>query len=205
MGRSEKLAKEEALWRATNLFWLEGCSAVSIRDLEEELDLRAPAIYRRFKSKDELLAQCIEYYLDTVLADRIKRFLEDSTDPLDGLYDFFTSTLERQEGESRRRGCLLANAAAQAEGQVPEVRAALDRGWRLTEGAFRSQVERAQELGQLDNGLDAGALARSLLMTLQGLLTLMRVDDADLQPGIDATFELLGRPRTSSSKHLRES
>ncbi len=204
MGRPTKLRLDEVLKRATNLFWMQGSDAVSTRDLEAVLGLRAPAIYRRFQSKDELLARCIDYYVDTVIAGRIQRILDDAADPLSGLHHFFTSTLEPHGREPRLRGCLLANTAAHADGQVPEVRAAIHRGWRLIDSTFRHQITRAQRAGQLDTRLDPEALSQALLMSLQGLLTLVRAGATDLQPGIDATFGLLGGQATSTAHHRSE-
>ena len=183
---------DEVLRRATDLFWLRGCDSVSTRDLEAALDLRAPAIYRRFKNKDELLARSIDFYVDNVIMGRIRRILQEGEDPLDGLQRFFTSTLEPHGRERQLRGCLLANTAAHAEGQVPEVRASIHRGWDVLESAFRRQIVRAQEAGQVEAQLDPESLSQALLMSLQGLLTLVRAGTPDLRPGISATFSLLG-------------
>jgi len=189
MGRPSKLDLEEILRRATFLFWAEGCDAVSTRDLERALDLRAPAIYRRFPSKDDLLARCLEYYIDHVVTPRIQRFLELADDPLEGLEEFFTSTLHTRD--PRVRGCLLANTAAHAEAHVPAIRRAIHRGWRLIDDAFQKQLLRAQRGGQIDPDLDPAALSQSLVMSLEGLLTLVRAGITDLRPGIEATFHLL--------------
>ncbi|MEO1172225.1 MAG: TetR/AcrR family transcriptional regulator, partial [Myxococcota bacterium] len=189
--RPSKMNLEEFLRRATDLFWARGADAVSTRDLEEALDLRAPAIYRRFKSKDELLARCIDFYVDTVIAGRIKRFLNDENDPIYSLREFFTTTLRPHKSEPGLRGCLLANTAAHAEAQVPEVRAALHRGWRSVDRGFRRQLERAQDVGRIDQQIDPESLSLALLMSMEGLLTLARTGLLDLRPGIDATFKLL--------------
>ena len=199
MGRPAKRQLDEVLKRATNLFWLRGCDAVSTRDLEEALDLRAPAIYRRFRTKDELLARCIDHYIDTIIAGRIQRIFDDAADPLLGLQQFFTSTLEPHGRERRLRGCLLANTAAHAEAQVPEVRAAIFRGWDMLDAAFREQIIRAQRAEQVGAHLDPEALSQALLMSLQGLLTLVRAGTTDLRPGIEATFSLLGGPPSSQA------
>lgn len=194
MGRPAKIEHVEILRRATRLFWVRGSDAVSTRALEAALDLRAPAIYRRFPSKDALLARCIDHYVDTVIADRIAKLLEGAEDPLAGLHVFFTSTLAPHPREPRLRGCLLANTAAHASAQVPEVRAALERGWGLTRAAFQRQIARAQRAGQIEPTLHPGALSQALLMSMQGLLTLSRMGVGDLRPGVDVTFRLLGWP-----------
>ncbi len=191
MGRPPKLELDEVLKRTSNLLWQRGADAVSTRDLEAALDLRAPAIYRRFGSKDGLIAQTVAHYVDHIIVGRIERFLEADDDPLQGLHAFFTSTLSPYGREKQLRGCLLANTSTSATGQVPHVRAAIHRGWDLMIAAFRRQVERAQDGGQIDPDLDPEAVTLALLMSLQGLLTLVRAGGPDLRPGIDATFRIL--------------
>lgn len=193
MGRPAKLQREEVLLRATRLFWEKGCDAVSTRDLEEALELRAPAIYRRFQSKGELFARCVDHYVDTVVMGRIRTELEGTDDPIGALHRFFLATLAPDGREPRLRGCLLANTATHADGQIPEVREAMVRGWRLMDGAFRQLIAQAQREGQLDTDLTPEALSQALLLSLQGLLTLLRAGIADLRPGVEATLHLLRR------------
>ncbi len=204
MGRPASLQRDEVLTRAANLFWKQGADNVSTRDLEAAIGLRAPAIYRRFPSKHVLLARAIDHYVDTVIAGRIKRKLDGAADPMQGLYDFFTSTLRPHGREPRLRGCLLANTATHADGQVPEVIAAIRRGWRVTDAALRRQIKRAQRAGQLSPQLDPAELSQSLQMSLQGLLTLIRAGRTDLQPGIDTTFRLLGWPKRPPAEQERD-
>jgi len=192
MGRPTTIETEEVLARATNLFWRKGADAVSTRDLEAAIGLRAPAIYNRFPSKHVLLARSIDHYVDTVIAGRIRHLLDGAEDPIQGLHSFFASTLAPHGKESRLRGCLLANTATYADGQVPEVLAAIHRGWDLTDQGLRRQIERAQRTGQLSADLDPAAVSQALQMSLQGLLTLVRAGRTDLKPGIDLTFRLLG-------------
>ena len=204
MGRPAKLQLDEVLNRATHLFWAEGGDAVSTRDLEKALELRAPAIYRRFRSKDELFARCVNHYVDTVIEGRVRLVFEGTDDPMRALHRFFLSTLEPHGREPRLRGCLLANTATHADAQIPDVHAAIVRGWRLIDTAFQQQIERAQQTGALDADLDPAAVSQALLMSLQGLLTLVRAGITDLRPGIDATFRLLGGTPASSVRQDRE-
>ena len=193
MGRPSKIDLDDVLWRATHLFWVRGCDSVSTRDLEKALDLRAPAMYRRFRSKNELLTRCIDHYIDHVVEGRVQRILEAAEDPLQGLREFFTSTLEPHGSEPQLRGCLLANTAAHAEAHVPEIRDVIRRGWRLIDGAFQKQIKRAQTAGQINPDIDPAAISQALVMSMEGLLTLIRAGRTDLRPGIDATFRLLER------------
>lgn len=192
MGRPTKIKMEELLERSMTLFWERGVDAVTTRDLEAELELRAPAIYRRFASKEALFARAVEHYVDTILVERIRTVFEGADDPVAALHAYFLAAIAPRDREDRLLGCLLVNTATHADGQIPEVRAALLRGLFLVNEAFTREVMRAQEAGRLDTALDPSAVSQALLMSLQGLLTLVRAGVTDLGPGIDATFRMVG-------------
>lgn len=192
MARPTKLDLEDILERATRLFWAEGCDAVSMRDLQDALEVRAPAIYRRFESREALLVQCIQHYIDRVIVGRIEQKLDAADDPIVGLYAFFSSAIEAHGPDGQFRGCLLANTATTEEGRSPDVHAALLQGWSLVDEAFQRHLALAQRSGQIDPALDVTALSQSLLTSLLGLLTLVRAGVTDLRPSLDTTFQLIG-------------
>lgn len=195
MARPKKFDDEGVvLDRAIDLFWKNGVDAVSVRDLEAALELRAPSIYRRFHSKEELLVCCIDRYVDREVAGRIHYFLNEAADPLDGLRAFFTSALRPHPGEQGLRGCLLTTTSGHDEALTPAIRAALDRGFAVIEQAFGEQLQRAKTAGQLDADVDVTAAATALSMSFQGLLVLARSGANDLPAGIDATFRTLAGP-----------
>ena len=194
MARPAKFEVVEVLDRATELFWRDGCDAVTIRDLEVALDLRAPSIYRRFTTKNHLIACCVERYVDQVVRGRVHRILEGSDGPVEGLRLFFTSVLEPLRDERGPRGCLLTVTAGQAAFLDPEIGAAVRAGFEVLEAAFHVQLERGQATGQLRNGIDVAALATTLLASFEGLLVLARSDADGLPAGIDATFGALLAP-----------
>ena len=57
--------------------------------------------------------------------------------------------------------------------------------------AFKTQIQRAQAIGQIDHKLDPEALSLALMMSMQGLLTLARANTQGMSLGIEATFNLL--------------
>ncbi len=197
MARPPKFDDQDVLDRATDLFWKSGADAVSIRDLEAALDLKAPSIYRRFHSKDQLLARCIDRYVQRAIGGRIRFFLQNADDPLGGLRRFFTSTLDPHPGEDRLRGCLLTTTAGSAQADTPEIEQAIKRGFSTIETAFHHQIEQATEAGQVDTDTDPEAVAKALMLSFQGLLVLARSGAGDLLASIDATFSSLEPKRQS--------
>lgn len=192
MARPRKFADDHVvLDRAIDLYWRCGADSVSIRDLEEALELRAPSIYRRFHSKDELLVRCLDRYVDRVILGRIRHLLDDADDPLDGIREFFTSVLLTRPGERDPRGCLVTTTAGHAEAATPEVQRALARGFAAIDTAFERQVARAVATGQLPADTDTAALASALSLVFQGLLVLVRTGTDDLAPTIDSALAVV--------------
>jgi len=194
VARPLKYNDDVVLDRATDLFWKHGSDAVTIRDLEAALDLQAPSIYRRFASKDQLLVQCLDHYVEQTVSGRVRYFFDDAVDPLVGLRAFFTSVLRQHPDEDRLRGCLLTTTASRAD-LDPDVRAAVARGFETIEVAFRSQIERGITGGRIRPDLSVEATAKALLMSFQGLLLLARNGADDLEASVEATFAALALPR----------
>lgn len=188
MGRPAKFSDIDVLDRAVDHFWRDGCESVSIRDLEVVLELKAPSIYRRFESKDHLIASCIDRYSERVIGGRIRHFLSEVEDPLQGLHAFFSSALMPHVDELKLRGCLLTNTANAAAGQTPEVRLAVAAGLGTIEASFRSALQRALDQGSLSPETDVVATAKALLMSFQGLLVLVRAGAPGLESYVDAAF-----------------
>ena len=191
MGRPRKFEDDEVVARATDLFWRDGVDNVSIRDLESALELKAPSIYRRFTSKELLLDACLDRYIVLSVGGRTRHILETAEQPLEGLREFFTSVLEPHPCETDLRGCLLTNTTGRHKMASSHTQQTIDGGFHTIERAFRCQLERAQQAGQLHDGADPEALAKVLLLSFQGLLVLARSGAADLSSTIDAAFDAL--------------
>ncbi|MEM7323248.1 MAG: TetR/AcrR family transcriptional regulator [Actinomycetota bacterium] len=199
MARPAKFDDNVILDRATDLFWRDGVDNVSVRDLEDALELRAPSIYRRYHSREQLVARCIDRYVEIEVSGRITRLLINAVDPLDGLRVFFTSVLRPHAGEATSRGCLLTNTAGGSEAAAPAVATAIRRGLDRIEAALADQLERAVAAGLLDRRLDVAATAKALLLSFQGLLLLARNGDEDLPAGVDAALAALLPPPPAAS------
>jgi TetR/AcrR family transcriptional repressor of nem operon len=185
MGRPQKIDDTQLLDRATALFWRDGADAVTIRDLEVALDLKAPAIYRRYPTKNALIESCVQRYMGRVIDSRIRRHLESSEDPLEGLRSFFVSTLEPHPGEETTRGCLLTVTANQTVFEDPAIRAAVRGGMDRIRAGFQTQIERGQASGHIRSDVSAETQATHLMLVLEGLLVLGRSGSTDVLDGVE--------------------
>lgn len=193
MGRPAKTTDTDVLDATYALAWERGCDDITIRDLEVALDLRAPSIYRRFHSRDELLAAAIDRYSERVVGGRVRRHLEDAADPLHGIRQFFLSAVDSTANPHMPRGCLVATTSQQASYGIPVIRDAVTRGVLAVEGALLTALDRAVAGGHRFTSPNRD-LARALLQGFLGVLMLMRCGHDDLEPGVHVMLDSLLGP-----------
>ena len=194
MGQTLKTTDAEVLDTTYDLIWRRGCDAVSIRDLEVALDIRAPSIYRRFHSRDQLLAAAIDRYVERVVRPRIHHFLVKATDPLDAIRQYSLGNIELQYQLLARRGCLLASTSQQRAFEVPVIRQAVTRGLDEMESALVGALDRAAAHGHRFQ-FATDELARALIQSSVGLMVLMRSGRDGLDAAMTVTLDaLLGPP-----------
>ena len=126
MPRPRLQSDPELLSRSMQLFWRKGYAGTALRDLEDGLGLKAPAIYHRFGNKDGLFLATLEHYLERIVGRRIARYLEEP-DPLHGLRRFFETTYDYIDEDHPPLACLMVNTAAEFGGRDPAVQALLQR------------------------------------------------------------------------------
>ncbi|MEM9893530.1 MAG: TetR/AcrR family transcriptional regulator [Actinomycetota bacterium] len=174
MARQPKFDDDEILDRAMTAFWRGGLHQTSIRDLERILDLKAPSIYRRWGTKDGLGAAVVDHYVDRVVGHRVERHLGGDGDPIDNLVSFLESSVTQSGDGGRLWGCLLTNAALEADDPDPQLLAALHRGLAAIEDGIRAEVDRAGELDRLAPRVDPAAAVDTLTLAMQGLMAMAR-------------------------------
>jgi AcrR family transcriptional regulator len=194
VGQTAKTTDTKMLDITLDLVWQRGCDAVSIRDLEVALDIRAPSIYRRFHSRDQLLAAAIDRYVETVVRQRIRQFLIDADDPLDGICQYYLSNTDVKSKSLARRGCLLVSTSQQAAFKIPVIREAVTRGINEMESALAAALDRAEAQGHQFQ-CAADELAVALTQSHIGFLVLMRSGKDGLNAAMTVTLEALLGPR----------
>ena len=198
MGQPAKTTDTKVLDITFDLVWQRGCDAVSMRDLEVALDIRAPSIYRRFHSRDQLLAAAIDRYVEKVVRPRIRRFLIDADDPLDGVRQYYLSNTDAKFQSLARRGCLLTSTSQQAAFQIPVIREAVTRGSNEMESALAAALNRAAAQGhQFQCAADELALA--LIQSHVGFLAMTRSGRDGLDTAMAVTLDALLGPRNSGT------
>lgn len=151
------------------LFWKKGYEVTSVKDLENATGLKTSSLYNAFGGKEQLFLEVLSYYGDFIIDGRIKRYLLNG-DPLQSIYDFYTSCFNDLRDGQEGMACLLVNASAELSTQNDEVRELVLRYDAILEQAFEDCVIRAQQQGQLPMSRRSEDIASQLVVTLKGLL-----------------------------------
>ena len=154
MGRPPKFDDDDVLDRAVATFWRSGWTATSIRDLEKELELKAPSIYRRFGSRTGLGVAVLDHYVERVIRSRVAKYLSGDGDPLANIEDFLVTSVTPGD-DGRLLGCLVTTDGLEGAGVEHALRRPLDEGRAENERGLRwsaRQVEAPEHLTERVRG-----------------------------------------------------
>lgn len=175
MPRPRQQPDSDLLSQSMQLFWRRGYANTALRDLEEALGLKAPALYHRFGNKDGLFRATLEHYLERIVGRRISRYLEDP-DPVHGLRRFFETTYDYLDADHPPLACLMVNTAAEFGNRDTEVQVILQRSRDRLRAAFLANLTRQRDSGRLQPDANLDDLADTLYLCLQGLLVCSKAD-----------------------------
>ncbi|MGW3142609.1 TetR/AcrR family transcriptional regulator [Streptomyces sp. NPDC001139] len=169
MARTKEFDPEAALQAALELFWQRGYEATSMSDLVDRLGIGRASIYATFGSKHELYLKALDRY-DRAGLEPIMRELSRPGPALPAVRALVRRyATEAADDRLRRSGCLVTNTAAELAPHDAAAARRVERSWDQLETVLHSALLRAQAQDELPAGRDPLALARTLLVLMQGL------------------------------------
>jgi len=171
MARTKEFDPDTALQGALELFWRRGYEATSMADLVQHLGIGRASIYATFGSKHELYLKALDRYLQLRNPNPIE-LLSQPGPALPAVRALVQQYAEESACDEQRRGCLVVNAAVERLPGDSVVARRVESSWDTLEVALASALTRARAQGELADDCDPRALARFLLVVLQGLRVL---------------------------------
>ncbi|MEU2536861.1 TetR/AcrR family transcriptional regulator [Streptomyces iakyrus] len=169
MARTKEFDPDAALQAALELFWRRGYEATSMSDLVAHLGIGRASIYATFGNKHELYLKALDRYDRTGLPP-ILRELSQPGPALPAVRKLVRRyAAEAADARERLNGCMITNAAAELAPHDQAIARHVERNWDQLETMLHSALVRAQAQGELPVGRDPLAVARMLLVLLQGL------------------------------------
>jgi AcrR family transcriptional regulator len=192
MVNTAKHDRQDAIQKATCLFWKKGFHATSMRNLQEVIDMRPGSIYASFGSKEGLFKEALRHYANTSLA-QLTACIETATSPLEALKMFIQGSVIRSRTSSPSGMCMLVKTISELTEDNADLLAEAKRLLSVVEDAFAALLAQAKKCGELDESKDPRRLACFLQMQLMGLRAYARANDSDARVNelIDDAFYCL--------------
>lgn len=173
IGRPRNFDTEQALEAAVQVFWSKGYEATSLQDLIDTMKISKSSFYQTFESKHQLFQNCINNYQE--------RFIYDITDSLKKsktgrsfIDDTFNRLADKARPSGDRRGCLILNCTSEFAQRDPVIAKLITKSIKLMTNVFLSAVKRAQQEGDISPNKKPLPLARYLLSSMNGLITMIK-------------------------------
>ncbi|MES4900768.1 MULTISPECIES: TetR/AcrR family transcriptional regulator [unclassified Streptomyces] len=191
MARPRQFDEQEAVTRATDLFWRRGYGATSVRDLGDELKLMPSSLYRTFKDKHTLFLRALDHYRATESAQAEQRLGADGRSVHQVLRDWMLWLVTCTNDGEPGRGCFVVNTATELGTTDNEVRQRTEAAFEVTRQALRSLLREGRDHGELPTDLDIDGAVELLFTTVLGLRVRERAghDPARLTTAIDAVIQ----------------
>lgn len=168
MVRTKQFDPDTALAAALDVFWRQGYEATSIADLVQCLGVNRASLYDTFGSKHELYLRALDRYVEQH-DPGIVELLAQPGPVLPAVRELVTRYAEQSAGDTVGRGCLVVNAAVERLPGDDQARRRVHASWDTLEVALVSALVRARAQHELPAERDPRAIARLLLVVLQGL------------------------------------
>lgn len=173
MSRTKEFDPDAVLQRALELFWERGYEATSMADLVEHLGIARASIYATFGDKHSLYLRALDRYVQTRDPDPVEQ-LSQPGPALPAVRALVEAYAAESLCDERRRGCMIVNTAVELMSRDPRAARRVEASWDTLETALTSALTRARAQGEIRRGKDPRALARLLLVVLQGMRVLGR-------------------------------
>jgi TetR/AcrR family transcriptional regulator, transcriptional repressor for nem operon len=178
MARPREFDRDEALERATGVFWAKGFASTSTDDLLTAMGIGRQSLYNAFQDKRALYLEALERYQRTTTAGHLQR-LNGAASPIAGVKALLLGLISDTD-DTRALGCMGVGAICEFGATDPDIAALRSKISPVLDGRLVERLKEGQAAGEIDCSLDCAAAASFIQMTMQGMQLAAR-------GGIDAT------------------
>lgn len=189
MVKTTKFDRQDVVDRATNLYWAKGFHATSMRNLQDEIDMRPGSIYAAFGSKEGLFKEALRNYADMALA-QIAHLKVEIDNPIEVLKAFVKAQVIDTQTDAPNGVCMLAKTIGELTHENQELIDVTKSHLAEISDEFVALINEAKALGTIDAGKDPIELASHVQIQIAGLRTFAKMnnDKALLSAKIDNIF-----------------
>jgi TetR/AcrR family transcriptional repressor of nem operon len=171
LGRPREFDLDAAVLDAIEVFRARGYHGASVQDLTEGTGIARGSLYKAFHDKRTLFLAALDHYTAGSLR-RLGDTLAQPGSARAAIQDTLLGYARRAAEAQGQRGCLISGAAMEMMPEDAEISALISLMFRRMQDLFAAAVIRGQSQGEIPRDYDERAIARMLLVTIQGLRVL---------------------------------
>lgn len=169
MTRKINFDYEQALDRATALFWQRGYAETGLRDLLKAMEIGEGSFYNTLKSKKNLYLLCLDRYEAQIVQRRMVA-LRHAPTAAEGVRAFFTEVLNTlDDPQTSSRLCMVAAMVSEEVLSQPELAARAKSGLEKVQDTLFLRLSEDKAAGTLPETLEPQETAAIITTWLQGL------------------------------------
>ncbi|MEJ9111920.1 TetR/AcrR family transcriptional regulator [Bacillus paramobilis] len=173
MARLREFDEEKALDAAMQLFWEKGYAATSLSELTAKMEIQKPSLYSAFGDKEGLFEAALRRYTNLHAANiRIK--LQNEQSVKEAIRAFFEDMVEEEYKKDFSKGCFCINTMVELAPHNEKFEVLTREHQMYLTVIFQELITKGIQSGELQNNLNAKALAQTLVTSLIGLTVLMK-------------------------------
>jgi len=174
MPRVKLFDEQEALEKATDLFWKQGYYATSIQDLVDHLGINRASLYDTFGGKKELFERALQWYRLSN-SNGIRALLHSQEQVKEGLRSLLRMAVD-QSVSTEGKGCFVVNVTTELLPNDPTIRPLLEENKAGFEQLIQDYLQTGVQKGQLATDKDLRAIAALFFTFYNGLKVVTKVD-----------------------------
>jgi TetR/AcrR family transcriptional regulator, transcriptional repressor for nem operon len=163
----------EAIDRATQVFWAKGYEATSISDLLKAIGINKGSFYNAFGSKKALFTLSLLKYDREHRRDMLSKLTE-LDNPVLAISTLFDQLIEQSLTDEEKKGCLVVNTALDLPNHDKDTEKTVKKGLSDFEAFFKQQIKLGLSTGAIPPHVDAKVTSRGLMTLVVGLRVLAR-------------------------------
>jgi len=175
MPRHKEFDPEACLDKVMHLFWQKGYQDTSMADLVQHSGVQRYGLYETFGDKQALFQRALDWYLRTVISQRLLMFERKQPDPsLAEIKQFFEQFIEYLDHPSSSLGCLICNTAVEVSSHDEIVVSRVQQYFARLRQGFARALNRAKQTGEITESTDIPQVTELLVGSVLGLTTYAR-------------------------------
>jgi TetR/AcrR family transcriptional repressor of nem operon len=175
MPRHKEFDPETCLDRVMHLFWQQGYQNTSMSDLVVHSGVQRYGLYETFGGKQELFQRALDWYLNTIISERLAMLERKKPEPaLAEVEQFFGQFIEHLERPSSSLGCLICNTSLEISSQNEAVVSKIQQYFKRLRQGFARALKNAMQNGEIAQSTDIPQITEFLVGSVLGLTTYAR-------------------------------